>query len=201
MLGVDFSPHFRKPSPHPQSSREASCDCRGPWWEAMQWLTLPESLQDNPPCPSGAHPGLHQLPLPQAPGDCSKWASLSVPKTQPWDNDDGEPQATNPWHCLLWIRRTSNTCKYEFLHLKLGASELRGIPLSHPVLPLGPCFSCQKRVSLWVSLAFSLSPRLCPPSPHSSLQASALPLPKSNMYRFYGSLENKWLSFHRRARM
>lgn len=49
------------------------------------------------------------------------------------------------------------------------------------------------------SLPFpSLSPL---PSPPATLCSSGSPLPKLNMYRFYGSLENKWLSFHRRARM
>lgn len=38
----------------------------------------------------------------------------------------------------------------------------------------------------------TLPPTLC---------SSVSPLSKLIMYRFYGSLENKWLSFHRRARM
>lgn len=42
---------------------------------------------------------------------------------------------------------------------------------------------------------------LHPPPSLTPLHSSDSPLPTSNMYRFYGSLENKWLSFHRWARM
>lgn len=72
------------------------------------------------------------------------------------------------------------------------------------LLPAAPSLALNRQekhqmFSWSASLPFpSLSPL---PSPPATLCSSGSPLPKLNMYRFYGSLENKWLSFHRRARM
>lgn len=206
ILDVDFSPLCRKPTPAHSPRKallaNAGCLCE----RANSSFLALQGLRESPfPGPHPRpRPGSDQLPLfYKAPETAANGRVCLSPSHSPriMMMENGERASLGSAALRQEGKATAVRASSFILNSRPLNSEPRRYfspySLHSDRTATGAAESVVSRLS---SRLFSF-PLAAPLTSRPSLHSSAPPLPKSNMYRFYGSLENKWLSFHRRARM